>query len=106
MRISWTYIINSKSDKTVEFIKKRILQDHDNPINITSELYYKDKTKYKITFEVEEKDFWLTDFLTDKLTFISHQWYLSLYDDISMINGFTDKPKNEHHHWISFMFTD
>lgn len=106
MKIGWTYIINSKSIKTVEFIKNRILQNYSNTSNIKSELYHKDKSKTYITFESTYDDFELTNFLTTKLTLISHQWYLSLYDTIIEINGFTDQPKDQHHHWISFMIID
>jgi len=73
MKIAWNYIINSKSDKTVEFIKNRILQSYINPFNIKSEPYHKDHTKYQITFEIENNDLELTDFLTNQLTTISHQ---------------------------------
>lgn len=104
MKIGWTYIINSKSDKTVALIQKRILENYNTAINVKSELYYKDKSKTILTFDSHHDDFELTDFLTNKLPPISSHWHLSLSNDIMDINGFTSDPKNQHHNWVSFTF--
>lgn len=106
MKIGWTYILNSKSPKTVEQIKNRILENYNNASNIKSELYHKDKSKTILTFDTQDNNFNVTDFLTNHLTLISYHWHFSLSKDIQDINGFTSQPKNQHHDWVSFMFTD
>lgn len=106
MKIGWTYILNSKSPKTVALIKNKIIENYNNASNVKSELYYKDKSKTTLTFDSNHDDFDLTDFLTNHLTLISHHWQLSLSKDIQNINGFTSNPGDQHHHWVSFMIMD
>lgn len=106
MKIGWTYIINSKSPKTVALIKNKILENYNNISTVKSELYHKDKSKTILTFESLHDDFDLTDFLTNKLTSISYHWHLSLSNDVMEINGFTSDSGNQHYNWVSFVFMD
>lgn len=102
MKIHWTYIVNTKDEKKIQSILDEILVNHSETYGINKEIYWKDNSKYYITFHTAINAIDLNLLMTGLLHEISYQWNFTLSDSISEINAFTDKPRNFKISWVSF----
>lgn len=103
MKIFWTYIVNTKDEKKIKTILEEILHNHGEVYELDKKNYWKDTSKYYVTFYSLHDTLDLNQFMSGILHEISPQWNFTLSNHINEINAFSEKPRNFKVSWVSFM---
>jgi hypothetical protein len=103
MKIFWTYILNTDKENKIQPILDDIMLNHVDVYGLSKKLYWKDRSKYYVTFYTEKLPFDLNSLLCHTLAAISHQWEFNISTDhISGISGVTPSPSNHKIFWVGF----